>query len=110
MSSIPYNRETRRKEVAIILAVFMGWMGAHKFYLGKWGAGVAYAVLAFSMIPLFLSAIDIIRLAMMDKTEFDWKYNTIPFMTPEKKMYLEEKKGERGIGRLKEPENILMKV
>jgi TM2 domain-containing membrane protein YozV len=84
MSSIPYNRETRRKEVAIILAVFMGWMGAHKFYLGKWGAGVAYAVLAFSMIPLFLSAIDIIRLAMMDKTEFDWKYNTIPFMTPRK--------------------------
>lgn len=82
VSSIPYNREYRRREVAIILALFMGWMGAHKFYLGKWGAGVAYAVLAFTFVPAFLSVIDIIRLAMMDKTEFDWKYNTIPLMTP----------------------------
>ena len=52
-----------------------------------------FVYLAFSMIPsLFKQLIDIIRLAMMDKTEFDWKYNTIPFMTPRKKMYLEEKR------------------
>ena len=40
-----YNRgyaRTVNKWVALILCIFFGWMGAHKFYEGKTGVGIIY--------------------------------------------------------------------
>ncbi|MCO6461802.1 MAG: NINE protein [Saprospiraceae bacterium] len=82
MSSVPYNRSRRNKSTALLLTFFFGWIGAHKFYLGRIGVGIFYALIAFSFIPFFLSFIDFIRIATMDKEDFDARYNIIPFTTP----------------------------
>ena len=33
---------TKSKTVALLLAIFFGWIGAHKFYVGKIGMGILY--------------------------------------------------------------------
>lgn len=63
------------KSTAAILALFMGWLGIHKFYLGRIGAGVAYLVFSLTFIPAVLGLIDFIVLALMEPDEFDRRYN-----------------------------------
>lgn len=63
------------KNVAGILALFLGWVGIHRFYLGQVGLGILYAV--FFWFPVFwlIALIDAIVLFSMDKEVFDVKYN-----------------------------------
>lgn len=65
----------RDKNVAGILALFLGWVGIHRFYLGQVGLGILYAV--FFWFPLFwlIALIDAIVLFSMNKEVFDVKYN-----------------------------------
>lgn len=63
------------KNIAAILAFFFGWMGAHKFYLGQIGSGVVYLAFSWTAIPLFVSFIEFIILALMDKDEFQRRFN-----------------------------------
>ncbi len=63
------------KNIAAIMAFFFGWMGAHKFYLGQIGSGVVYLAFSWTAIPLFVSFIEFIILALMDKDEFHRRYN-----------------------------------
>ncbi len=63
------------KNIAAIMAFFFGWMGAHKFYLGQVGAGVVYLVFSWTAIPLMISFIEFIMLALMDKDEFNRRFN-----------------------------------
>ena len=63
------------KNIAAILAFFFGWMGAHKFYLGQIGSGVVYLAFSWTAIPLFVSFIEFIILALMDKDEFNRRFN-----------------------------------
>ncbi len=63
------------KNIAAILAFFFGWMGAHKFYLGQIGSGVVYLAFSWTAIPLFVSFIEFIILALMDKDEFARRFN-----------------------------------
>lgn len=63
------------KNIAAILAFFFGWMGAHKFYLGQIGSGVVYLAFSWTAIPLFISFIEFIILALMDKDEFHRRFN-----------------------------------
>ena len=32
----------KSKLIAYILLIFLGWMGAHRFYIGKFGSGLIY--------------------------------------------------------------------
>jgi TM2 domain-containing membrane protein YozV len=63
------------KNIAAILAFFFGWMGAHKFYLGQIGSGVVYLAFSWTAIPLFIGFIEFIILALMDKDEFNRRFN-----------------------------------
>lgn len=63
------------KNVAAILALFLGWMGVHRFYLGQIGLGIVYILLAFTTISFWLSLIDMIAFFVMDRDNFDLKYN-----------------------------------
>lgn len=63
------------KNTAAILALLLGWCGVHKFYLGRIGAGILYMVFMFTFIPAMLGVVDFFVLALMDKSEFDRRFN-----------------------------------
>ncbi|MFC0232705.1 TM2 domain-containing protein [Vagococcus entomophilus] len=51
------------KTVYIILAVFLGGLGAHKFYAGKTGSGIMYLIFCWTWIPSVLAIISAISAA-----------------------------------------------
>ncbi len=63
------------KNTAAVLAFFFGGVGAHKFYLGQTGAGIVYLAFAWTLIPFFISFIEFIVLALMDREEFNRRFN-----------------------------------
>ena len=64
------------KNVAGILALFLGWLGIHRFYLGQTGLGIFYLIFCWFLPVMFIiGLIDAISLLSMDKENFDFKYN-----------------------------------
>ncbi|HEB61864.1 MAG TPA: NINE protein [Bacteroidetes bacterium] len=61
------------KNVAAILAFFLGGFGIHRFYLGQIGLGIFYIL--FFWISWFVGFIDFIVILAMSQKEFDFKYN-----------------------------------
>ena len=70
------------KNVAAVLALFLGWFGVHKFYLGRIGAGIVYLVFFWTTIPALLGLIDFFVLALMDSDTFNRRYNPMVAMPP----------------------------
>jgi DNA-directed RNA polymerase subunit RPC12/RpoP len=54
----PHNRT-----VTLLLCIFLGYIGVHKFYVGKTGEGVAYFLLSWTLIPAFIAFIEIFIIA-----------------------------------------------
>ena len=68
-------RTSRNKLIAALLAIFLGGIGIHKFYLGKVGWGIIYFIFSWTFIPALLGLLEgIIYLSMSDK-EFEKKYS-----------------------------------
>lgn len=72
--------QRKNKFVAAILALVLGTVGAHRFYLGDTKFGILYLLLLFftaAKFPLtaFLGIIDFFRFMTMGQSEFDRKYN-----------------------------------
>lgn len=44
----------KNKIVAALLAIFLGGIGIHKFYLNKTGQGLAYALLFWTFLPAII--------------------------------------------------------
>lgn len=65
----------RNKVIAGLLALFFGWLGIHKFYLGQNGLGVAYLLFFWTGIPLIIGVIDAVILFSMSDDAFNTKYN-----------------------------------
>jgi len=65
----------KTKGIAILLALFLGGFGIHKFYLDKSGQGIAYLLFFWTMIPCLFALIDIIVLLAMSKENFNKLYN-----------------------------------
>lgn len=51
---------TKSKAVAILLAIFLGGLGAHKFYLGRPVFGVIYLLLCWTPIPWVIGILEAI--------------------------------------------------
>lgn len=60
----------KSKGLALVLAIFLGGLGIHKFYLGQSGAGILYLIFCWTFVPLILSIVDIILLLTKSKSEF----------------------------------------
>lgn len=48
------------KGVYIALCLFLGGLGIHKFYAGKWGQGLLYVVFCWTYIPAVIALIDLV--------------------------------------------------
>lgn len=55
---IEYESRKKDSTTAVVLAVFLGAFGAHKFYLGNNTVGVLYLLFCWTCIPGFLGIID----------------------------------------------------
>ena len=66
--------KTKSKTTAIVLALLLGGLGAHKFYLGQTLQGILYLVFCWTFIPLIVSVIDIIMYLTMSDQAFQEKY------------------------------------
>lgn len=60
---------------AILLALFLGGFGIHKFYLNKITAGILYLIFFWTFIPSILALIDLIILICLSDEDFNKKYN-----------------------------------
>ncbi len=65
----------RDKNTAAILALLLGGIGGHKFYLGQTGWGIVYLIFCWTFIPALVAFIEVIMLLTMSKETFDLKFN-----------------------------------
>ncbi len=64
----------KSKIIAIILAIFLGRFGLHKFYLGKPALGLLYLIFSRFQIIMFLCICDVLIYILMDKETWLKKY------------------------------------
>ena len=60
---------------AALLALFLGGLGVHRFYLNQPGRGILYLLFCWTFIPAFLGLIDFVGLLIMSEDTFNLKYN-----------------------------------
>ncbi len=65
----------RSKGTAAVLALFLGGLGAHKFYLGQTGLGFIYLIFCLTGIPSCIALIEGIIYLCKSSEEFDEAYN-----------------------------------
>ena len=68
------RREAREKQVLnkkkyILLAVFTGWMGGHRFYARQWPTAILYLLLFWCGFPLAMTNIDLMIVIPMKANE-----------------------------------------
>lgn len=70
----PAATSPKSKIAAGVLAILLGGLGVHKFYLGKIGQGILYLIFCWTAIPSFIGIIEgIIYLTSSDE-KFYSKY------------------------------------
>ncbi len=52
------NKVKKNPTTAVLLALFLGGVGAHKFYLGQTGLGIVYLLFCWTTIPGWISLIE----------------------------------------------------
>lgn len=65
----------KNKTVAAVLAIFVGGLGIHKFYLGKTFQGIIYLLFCWTCIPAIAALIEGVLFLMSSESEFNQKYN-----------------------------------
>lgn len=65
----------RNRWIAFGLALGLGGVGAHKFYLGEYGLAVMFLLFFWTGIPLIFSIADVVFLLAMNQVAFDRMYN-----------------------------------
>lgn len=68
---LPSNKS---RMTAALLAIFLGGLGAHKFYLGKPFWGIIYLVFCFTFIPAIFGFIEGLNFLLMTETTFNDRY------------------------------------
>lgn len=70
----PRGRRFKDRTAAGILAVTLGGLGIHRFYLGQWW-GVFYLLLCWTTIPLLVSLVEGIVFLCSSQEQWDANYN-----------------------------------
>lgn len=64
----------KNRVAAALLAFFLGYLGVHKFYLGKIGQGFLYLIFCWTGIPAIIAFIEAILYLLASDSEFNSKY------------------------------------
>ena len=64
----------KSKNIAALLAFFLGGLGVHKFYLGQTMQGIIYLVFCWTYVPAIIGFIECIMFLFMSDAEFQKKY------------------------------------
>lgn len=68
-------RSSKSKAIAVLLALFLGGLGMHKFYLGKPIIGLIYLLFCWTFIPGIVAFFEALwRLFFVSKDKFAEKY------------------------------------
>lgn len=65
----------KSKTTAGTLALFLGGLGIHQFYLGNSGKGILYLLFCWTFIPVIIAFVDAIIIFSYDDKQFEVKYN-----------------------------------
>lgn len=60
---------------AAIIALVLGGIGAHKFYLNQPGMGLVYLVFFWTFIPAIVAFVEGILYLLMSDADFQARYN-----------------------------------
>lgn len=66
----------KSRTTAAVLAICLGGIGIHRFYLDQPLLGVLYLLFCWTFIPLLVSIVDFIWLLTMDDRTFDMNFNS----------------------------------
>jgi TM2 domain-containing membrane protein YozV len=66
-------KSERNKGVAILLALLLGGLGAHRFYMGRILSGFLYLLFCWTFIPMIVSFIEALLLAITSNKAFQAK-------------------------------------
>lgn len=66
--------DMKNRYIAALLAFFLGGLGVHKFYLGKW-TGIFYLALCWTYIPSIIALVEAILYLVNGEETFNEKYN-----------------------------------
>ncbi len=69
-----YARPEKSRVAAIVLALLLGGIGIHKFYLGRAGWGVLYLLFCWTFIPSIVAFVEAIVYACTSEASFHHKY------------------------------------
>ena len=67
-------KPAKNRIVAILLALFLGGIGIHKFYLGRPWWGVLYLLFCWTLIPAIASFVELLIYAFTSDEDFYAKY------------------------------------
>lgn len=67
------TKDKKSKVVAGFLALFLGGLGIHRFYLGQWW-GLLYLLFIWTFIPSIISFIEAIVFFCANDSEWERKY------------------------------------
>lgn len=65
----------RSRGVAALLALCLGGLGVHKFYLGQTFMGLIYLILCWTFLPMIAAFFEALGYLFMSEHSFDMKYN-----------------------------------
>lgn len=68
-------QSSKNKVTAGILAILLGNVGVHKFYLGQSGMGILYLVFCWTFVPAIIGIIEGITYLTMSDQAFAEKYH-----------------------------------
>jgi TM2 domain-containing membrane protein YozV len=69
------QRKRVSKTKLLLLTLFLGGVGAHKFYLGQWVQGLLYALLCWTLIPGLVALLEFIVYACSGSTRLNRRYS-----------------------------------
>src|SRR6266480_3623947 len=72
-STAPVTRQLSRT-TAGLLALLLGGVGVHRFYLGRPGTGILYLLFCWTFVPAILGLIEGIILLSMSDATFTQRY------------------------------------